>query len=179
VDIVRARLPRVDARVADVRALPFPDGSFDTVLSNSTLDHFASPHDIATALTELHRVLRSGGRLIVTLDNPFNPAVALRNVLPPGFLRRSGLAPFAVGATCGPRRLRAMLEDAHFKVNRLGAVFHAPRVLVVLGGHALDRFAGPSAQLSYARFWTAFEALDRLPTRFLTGHFVAALAHRT
>src|SRR5204863_8026948 len=66
----------------DVRALPFADGSFDVVVSTSTLDHFQARADIDTALRELHRVLASDGLAVVTLDNPWNPLVALRNALP-------------------------------------------------------------------------------------------------
>jgi SAM-dependent methyltransferase len=78
----RRRYPELDARVADVRALPFEAGSFDAVVSTSTLDHFPSRADLETALRELHRVLAPGGVAVVTLDNPWNPLVALRNALP-------------------------------------------------------------------------------------------------
>jgi len=178
VDIVRARFPGLHVEVSDVRTLPFPDGTFDTVVSNSTLDHFPSRRDIATALNELHRVMRSGGTLLVTLDNPLNPVVAIRNMLPERFRAASGLVPFSVGATCGPRRLRAMLQQTGFEVTRLGATFHCPRVLVVLGGHFIDRRCGPAGKRRYVRLWTAFEVLASLPTRFITGHFVAALARK-
>lgn len=43
-------------------ALPFPDGSFDVVLSNYCL-HELSAGDKRTALREIRRVLRPGGRL--------------------------------------------------------------------------------------------------------------------
>ncbi|MER2515397.1 MAG: methyltransferase domain-containing protein [Candidatus Accumulibacter phosphatis] len=37
--------------------LPFPDGSFDTVISTDCLEHLA-PNDVATALAEIHRICR-------------------------------------------------------------------------------------------------------------------------
>ena len=46
---------------ADVRALPFPDASFDLVLDFGTLWHIARPLD---GLREIARVLRPGGRLV-------------------------------------------------------------------------------------------------------------------
>lgn len=49
-------------RRADVRALPFPDNTFDAVVSAHLLEHFASP---LAALSELHRVLRPGAPLFV------------------------------------------------------------------------------------------------------------------
>jgi ubiquinone/menaquinone biosynthesis C-methylase UbiE len=51
---------RVSARVADVGELPFPDGSFDMVVSSFSLHHW---DDLDAAVPELARVLRPGGRL--------------------------------------------------------------------------------------------------------------------
>lgn len=178
IDMARARFPELEAELADVRTMPFADGAFGTVVSNSTLDHFPTTDDIALALSELHRVMRRDGTLLITLDNPVNPVVALRNALPERLRRVSGMVPFAVGATCGPRRLRALLEQAGFGVMKMGAVFHCPRVLVVMGGHLVDRHCSAATKERYVRFWAAFEGLSLLPTRFLTGHFVAALARK-
>jgi len=47
-----------DLRVADAEELPFPDGSYDLVYSWGVLHH--SP-DTASAVAEVHRVLRPGG----------------------------------------------------------------------------------------------------------------------
>ena len=44
----------------DVRAMPFPDGSFDAIIDFGTCYHIARPLD---ALREIARVLRPGGRL--------------------------------------------------------------------------------------------------------------------
>ncbi|MCM2269402.1 MAG: class I SAM-dependent methyltransferase [Thermoanaerobaculia bacterium] len=176
VELARVRHPGLRAEVADVRRLPYPDESFDGVVSISTLDHFAAPGEIGVALRELHRVTRRGGTLLVTLDNPLHPLVALRNALP-GPLR-AALVPFAVGATCGPRRLRSLLAAAGYEVARSTAVFHAPRALVVLAGRLVDRHAGAALKRNYVALWTGFERLARLPTRYLTGCFVAALARR-
>ncbi len=43
--------------VGSVLALPFPDGSFDTLVSTDCLEHLA-PEDVARALVEMHRVCR-------------------------------------------------------------------------------------------------------------------------
>jgi SAM-dependent methyltransferase len=178
VAMARARFPGLRAEAADVRSLPFPDGEFDAIVSNSTLDHFPSHEDIGVALEELHRVLRRGGRLLVTFDNPLNPVIAVRNALPERLRAATRMVPFAVGATCGPRRLRALLEQTGFDVSRVGTVFHCPRLLVVLAGHLIDRHGGATTRRGYVRLWTGFERLASLPTRFLTGYFVAALAHK-
>ena len=178
IGLVRARFPRLEAQPADVRRMPFRDGEFDAVVSNSTLDHLASHEDIAAALREINRVMRSGGTLAVTLDNPVNPVLVVRKLLPGRLRFVHRMVPFAVGATCGPARLRSLLEESGFEVARVGAVFHCPRLLVVLTGHVLDRHGSPAAKRRWVQLWTAFERLGALPTRFLTGYFVAALARK-
>jgi SAM-dependent methyltransferase len=92
----RARRRAADVMVADVRRLPFADHSFDAVVSNSTLDHFAHASDIGLSLGNLRRILVPGGRLVLTLDNGSHPLVALRNALPIGLLMRAGLVPYRV-----------------------------------------------------------------------------------
>jgi SAM-dependent methyltransferase len=177
VDVVKPRHPQLDARVADIRELPFEDGAFDAVVSNSTLDHFPSQTEITASLREINRVLRPGGALLVTLDNGTNPVVAARNAMPQRWRDATGLVPYDVGATCRrPRDLRALLEGAGFGVTELGAVLHCPRVIGVLVGNAVDRRDNERARRRYTRTLVGFERLSRLPTRFVTGHFIAALA---
>ncbi len=50
--------------VADVRDLPFSDGTFDAVVSVHVLEHVPAT-DISKACGEILRVLRSGGRLFM------------------------------------------------------------------------------------------------------------------
>jgi SAM-dependent methyltransferase len=59
VELTRAR--GVDAREADVQALPFADASFDCVAANWVLYHVP---DLDLGVRELARVLRPGGRLV-------------------------------------------------------------------------------------------------------------------
>jgi len=51
----------LDARLADVQALPFEDGEFDCAVANAMLYHV---DDLERALGELARVLEPGGRLV-------------------------------------------------------------------------------------------------------------------
>jgi SAM-dependent methyltransferase len=58
-----------DLQVADLAdPLPFPDDSFDDVVASLVLHYL---QDWGPTLTELRRVLRTGGRLIVSVDHPF------------------------------------------------------------------------------------------------------------
>lgn len=58
---------RLDDSVALVQSgaqgLPFPDGAFSLVVSTSAFHYFLSPLE---ALREMHRVLRPGGRVVIT-----------------------------------------------------------------------------------------------------------------
>ena len=71
----RARHQDIQAVAADVLTLPFAEGTFDLIISTSTLDHFESPAAIADSLAELFRVLRPGGRMIITMDKDFGELV--------------------------------------------------------------------------------------------------------
>jgi SAM-dependent methyltransferase len=57
---------RVTVEVADVHALPFEDASFELVVAVGVIPWLHSPGD---AVAEMARVLRAGGRLVVTADN--------------------------------------------------------------------------------------------------------------
>ncbi len=58
-----------DLQVADLASpLPFPDGAFDDVIASLVLHYL---EDWGPALAELRRVLKPGGRLIVSVDHPF------------------------------------------------------------------------------------------------------------
>jgi SAM-dependent methyltransferase len=79
VDLAEAAVPGLRPVVADVRELPFADGSFDLALCISTLEHVGRDNDVyavdaprdengdEAALRELHRVLGPGGRLLVSV----------------------------------------------------------------------------------------------------------------
>jgi ubiquinone/menaquinone biosynthesis C-methylase UbiE len=82
---------RASARVGDVTSLPFPDRSFDLIVSSLSLHHWDDPE---AAVPELARVLRPGGRLHI-YDFPFAPfdtladAARTRSVLNGGAPQRT------------------------------------------------------------------------------------------
>lgn len=51
---------------ADMRTMPFTDHTFDAALAAASLLHLPDP-DAASALVEIRRVLRPGGRLVVAV----------------------------------------------------------------------------------------------------------------
>jgi SAM-dependent methyltransferase len=171
-----ARHASIAAVAADVRRLPFSSGKFDGVLSDSTLDHFERESDIRAALYEIRRVLRPDGVLLLTMDNPQNPLVWLRN-LRPTFWSRVGLVPYMVGATCSLRRVEQLLVAAGFAIEARGAIMHSPRVIVIPLCRWLERREARAELPPWLLRWLLrIERLGSLPSRTLTGHFVAIKA---
>ncbi|MFA6527508.1 MAG: class I SAM-dependent methyltransferase [Candidatus Babeliales bacterium] len=58
-----------DVRVADATHLPFPDQSFDVIVSSHVLEHI---EDDSTCLQECARVLKPGGELILWVPGRIN-----------------------------------------------------------------------------------------------------------
>ena len=79
IDLATADVPGLRSVVADVRALPFSDASFDLAFCISTLEHVGRDNEVydvdaerddagdEAALRELHRVLTKDGRLLVSV----------------------------------------------------------------------------------------------------------------
>ena len=80
VDLIPSALPNRDTILnsvaADFQHLPFPAGTFDSIIANNVLEHAADP---LSALVELRRVLAPSGRLyaLIPLD-----ALSARYALP-------------------------------------------------------------------------------------------------
>jgi ubiquinone/menaquinone biosynthesis C-methylase UbiE len=68
VDAARHRLPAARDRlvVGRIEQLPFPDASFDLVTATGVLEYST----VRAALAELSRVLKPGGRAVVSYPNP-------------------------------------------------------------------------------------------------------------
>ena len=103
---------------ASVHELPFPDGSFDFVLSLDVWSHAGV--DDALAAHEAHRVLRDGGKLILNL-------AAFE------FLKGAHDCATDVDRRYTRRQVQALLEGANFRIERLtywNAAFTPPIALV-------------------------------------------------
>jgi SAM-dependent methyltransferase len=72
-ELARARAPGVRTVRGSGTALPFPDRSFDLVLTVAVMHHIADASDVRGALFEMVRVARPGGRVLVWDHNPRNP----------------------------------------------------------------------------------------------------------
>ncbi len=140
----RRQHPAVEFQEGDAEELPFPDGSFDAVVINFGMLHFARPEHV---LIEAHRVLRSRGKIGFTVwDKPEKTigfGIVLRAIqthgnmnvpLPPGppffrfsdpeecsqALRQAGfVTPNVVGV---PQVWRLKSPEALFKIMQEGTV---------------------------------------------------------
>ena len=79
----KRRHPELEFIEGDAQALPFGDDEFDAVTVSFGLRNFAAPD---VALAEMYRVLRPGGRLVITEFS--TPPVAIVRATYAGYLRR-------------------------------------------------------------------------------------------
>lgn len=172
----RASASRLNAAtvvlLSDVRRLALADESFDLIVSTSTLDHFDSAAEFSVAL-ELARVLRPGGLLIVTLDNPQNPMYPLLRWVS----RRRG-APFRLGHTTSQSGLLESLRHAELEPVATEVLIHNPRLISTLLFLALRRLAGRRADPIIRGVLRLFAGLEHLPTCRFTACFIAACARK-
>ena len=111
---VAAGARNVTARQGDGQALPYADASFDAAFSMFGLIFFP---DRARGFRELRRVLRPGGRAVVSSWHPMEEVpivMAVLRALPslvPGLAPNDGRGPLS-----DPEALRVEMEDAGFVV---------------------------------------------------------------
>jgi SAM-dependent methyltransferase len=72
-EVLSAEHPQLEAVVGSGTDLPFPDDSFDLVITVAALHHVADAVDVRRTLHEMVRVLAPGGRIVVWDHNPRNP----------------------------------------------------------------------------------------------------------
>jgi SAM-dependent methyltransferase len=170
----RARITApIHCLASDVRSLALQTGSVDVVFSNSTLDHFDVTHDLDVAIRELVRVLRPGGALIVTLDNPRNP---LYHVL--RWVTQRGWAPITLGRTASKRQLLDVMRRAGLDIVGSDVLIHNPRLVSTILFLGLRRTLGQFADAPIRVLLGAFQSLGRFPTREWTACFVAVCGRK-
>jgi SAM-dependent methyltransferase len=114
--------PHADTAVdvlATAYAIPEPDASYDTALMSEVLEHLERPLD---ALREAHRLLRPGGKIILT-----TPLVWVLHEEPRDFYRYT------------PYALEHLLADAGFAEIRVEPISGQWTTLALMGSYALTR----------------------------------------
>ncbi|MCP3951848.1 MAG: class I SAM-dependent methyltransferase [Desulfobacterales bacterium] len=169
----RRRGSQLALAATDVRQLPFREATVDVIFSNSTLDHFATKQEIKASIVELCRVLKPGGHLILTIDNPINPVLILRDIIPDSILNRFKIVPYFTGQTLSPGDLRRLFSGLRCEILTCSSVLHCPRFLAVNLARFLDWIAPRRFRARYLELLMRFELLESLPTRYLTGYFTS------
>jgi ubiquinone/menaquinone biosynthesis C-methylase UbiE len=106
----------VEWREGSAQELPFADAAFDVVLCQQGLQFFP---DKSSALREMNRVLRPGGRLVLSVWGPIERspgfavlAEALRRHVSPAACELIASGPFGLGDA---EELRALIAGADFR----------------------------------------------------------------
>jgi ubiquinone/menaquinone biosynthesis C-methylase UbiE len=114
-----AERSRCHLAVGDVERLEFADGFFDAIISMGVLE-YVPPYD--RALSEMHRVLRSGGTAVFTVPSRVSAyhlvrdaAQSLRACAKRMLRRPPSSGSRLVTARCVPWRLNRQLERAGFR----------------------------------------------------------------
>ena len=132
----RRRFPGIAFAQHDVaEPLPFPDAAFDVAWCSEVLEHLFDP---AFALREMHRVLRPGGRLLVTV--PYHGG--LKNVL--------DVASRPYGDSAWSGKPAAVVSVSPGAIGAFGANHHLRQSLVFLDMPTLQQpeaYVGHAAEL--------------------------------
>jgi dolichol-phosphate mannosyltransferase len=155
-ETLRKRDPRGSAVCADAQSLPFRSERFGLVLANCALEHV---ENIGSALGEIARVLKPGGRLVFTVPSEHFGRMLFVSSL----LACIGLKPVAHGYAVlvnrllghrnrhAPAEWRRLCETAGLRVERVEYFMPAPlarswdrRLWLGLPGFALERLRDSS-----------------------------------
>ncbi len=147
---------------ADALALPFDEGTFDVAIAVTSLCFVRAPQQ---AVSEIARVLRPGGRLVMGELGRWSAWAALRRVR--GLL---GASPWRDASFWTARGLRRLAEGAGLVPRRVrGAVFHPPLGLAAAALAPLDPLLGRATT-----FGAAFLALEAEKPASPRAHLQAA-----
>lgn len=124
-DLARAGFPDVELQVGNAIALNFTTEVFDGVLCSEVIEHIP---DAAEAIGEIYRVLKPGGRLVLSTPNRASWYGFDRYVLWTGILRRNWNHPFDRWRTM--KELTTLLEDQGFSVGVTRTVCYVPGFLL-------------------------------------------------
>ncbi|WP_107983114.1 class I SAM-dependent methyltransferase [Rhodococcus sp. OK519] len=118
---VRSRYPRVEMLHGNLAELPLADGTVDTVVNFQVIEHL---WDQAQFLRECHRVLTTGGELLISTPN--------RITFSPG--RDTPLNPFHT-RELNAAELTELLIEAGFRVAIMTGVHHGDRLRALDAKH--------------------------------------------
>jgi SAM-dependent methyltransferase len=166
----RAALPLHLLR-ADIRELPFADGSFDALYTMGTIEHI---DEYRQALAEVTRVLRPGGRAVIGVPNLWDPFLRPLMVW---LLDRFGGYAYAPEKAFSAGELRRVVESAGLVVRERTGILAIPGWLRMADLFLHRR--GWRAGAAMERLLRPFERIERSPRwagRF--GYLTTVVAER-
>jgi SAM-dependent methyltransferase len=126
-EAARRRTPATDGSLhvlqSDVRHVPFRSASFDFVYTIGTIEHF---DEYETALGEIARVLKPGGRAIIGVPHKWN--VFLRPLLV-SVLDRFGKYPYSPEKSFSAGELRRAIERCGLRAGTRTGLLAIPGIL--------------------------------------------------
>jgi len=115
-----------ETHVADMRALPFADGTFASVLAVQSIEHVP---DASRAVAEAHRVLQAGGAAVIVTPNRLTFARADEVIDPYHYVEyspeefaelcRPGFAELHLHGIFGSARYLELVASEHRRLDRL------------------------------------------------------------
>lgn len=164
--------------VTDARHIGLGNETVDAVFSNSTLDHFETKQEIDLSLSEIYRLLKPGGLLLLTLDNPINPIIALRNALSGPIREALKITPYYVGKTYSLKRVVGKLSNIGFEIEHYETAVHVMRFFAINAFRAASAMGSKYLESSLLKICLALEILRKWPISQITGHFICVYAKK-
>ncbi|MBI5878479.1 MAG: class I SAM-dependent methyltransferase [Chloroflexi bacterium] len=139
-----------DVVQGDARELPFFSESFDIVLHQGFLEHFVKP---ANLLQEQHRVLRTGGFLLVDAPQRFNWYAVEKRIE-----MKRGTWPYGWETDFTYHGLCRLLRDTGFvPIYAYGRGYHPPIIRALRNLRRIEKRIGH--QVLPSRIWDCYDAL--------------------
>lgn len=172
-DVSASLLPEKspDFAACDLRKLPFKADTFDIIISDSSLDHYADKKDIDVGITELVRCLKPGGTLIITMDNKANITEPLFRLW-----IRLKLAPFFIGKTYSIKELIAAVNNAGLEVKDSRTLIHNPRFFAKQMIAVIRKLFPHRSDAMIKKRLAFYDSLEKRRTRLWTAQFIAVKA---
>ena len=135
-----------DTVQGDITGLPFPDGRFDVTFNEGVIEHWTAAEDRIRVLSEMARVTKPGGHVVVCIPHNCHPFYPWWYFLQRLF--RSGWLVYRPGGS---------LEEARISADELGRELEAAGLSDLL----VDGFAVTRTIAHYPR-WLPLRALAKL-----------------
>ncbi|PIZ94429.1 MAG: hypothetical protein COX81_03640 [Candidatus Magasanikbacteria bacterium CG_4_10_14_0_2_um_filter_37_12] len=121
IEMAKKDFPNTKYVLAEMTKLPFPDNSFDIIFCIATLHHLPDEGTRLNALSEMHRVLKPGGYVLLTNWNLFSDSVG--KIVKKGKFKQND-AEFIIPWLSSEGEVLGERYYYGFKIKELEALFH-------------------------------------------------------